>query len=186
MVNIFDTQLAHAFLGGSYSISYKALVNEKFGLLLDKKETRTNWLKRPLTDAHLNYAASDVEFLLEIYKLQIQEFGGSYKNDWLKEEIKSILSSNRTDQPSSSTGESSYNLTKEQFRNSLKKFHEIVLDISKKENINPTLFFSKKNQKEFLKLVFDLGLEEACKQQITSWRKELIYQSLSDLIIDKT
>ena len=79
-----------------------------------------------------------------------------------------------------------YNLSKEQFSHLLKKFNEIVLTISKKEKINPTLFFSKQNQKDFLNLVFHLGLDDACNQKITPWRKELIYQSLSDLVKDKT
>jgi len=186
MVNIFDTQLAHSFLGGSYSISYKALVNQKFGLLLDKKETRTNWLKRPLTDAQLDYAASDVEFLLEIYRLQAEELSGSKKNDWLEEEIESILLIHHLDKPGLLKEKPRYNLSKEQFSHLLKKFNEIVLTISKKEKINPTLFFSKQNQKDFLNLVFHLGLDDACNQKITPWRKELIYQSLSDLVKDKT
>ena len=55
----------------------------------------------------------------------------------------------------------------------LYKFDKVVQDISKRENINPTLFFSKKSQKEFLRLVFLEGLDSASKE-ITSWRRHLI------------
>ena len=68
--NIFDTQLANAMLGGSFSISYKALVEDLLGVEISKTETRSNWMRRPLSRAQLDYAASDVEFLIELYSIQ--------------------------------------------------------------------------------------------------------------------
>ena len=41
--NIYDTQIANSLLGGSFSISYQGLVEEKIGLKVGKKESRTNW-----------------------------------------------------------------------------------------------------------------------------------------------
>ena len=67
MNNLFDTQIAHAFLNGDFSIGYQGLVEEKLGIVIDKGETRSNWIRRPLTDSLLNYAVSDVEFLIELY-----------------------------------------------------------------------------------------------------------------------
>ena len=61
MVNIFDTQIANAFLDSDYSIGYQGLVEKKLGIILDKKETRSNWIRRPLSDSQLKYAALDVE-----------------------------------------------------------------------------------------------------------------------------
>ncbi len=60
---IFDTQLAAAFLGLGYSISYQALVREILDVEVLKDETRSDWLKRPLTDNQIAYAASDVCYL---------------------------------------------------------------------------------------------------------------------------
>ena len=73
MVNLFDTQIAEALLNGHHSIGYQTLVQEKLGIRLDKKETRSNWIRRPLTDSQLNYAVSDVEFLIHLYLEQKEE-----------------------------------------------------------------------------------------------------------------
>ena len=61
------------------------------------------------------------------------------------------------------------------------KFNIIIEDIAKEKKINPTLFFSKKAQKEFLRLVFIDGLESACNE-ITLWRQELIRRHVLDLL----
>jgi ribonuclease D len=62
---LFDTQIAAAFLGMGSSISYAALVRELFGVELPKDETRTDWLRRPLSPEQLRYAAEDVAQLVE-------------------------------------------------------------------------------------------------------------------------
>ena len=64
----FDTQVAAAFLGLGPSLGYQNLVKEVLGHELDKSETRSDWLKRPLTESQLGYAAKDVEYLLTLYK----------------------------------------------------------------------------------------------------------------------
>ena len=79
VLNIYDTQIANSLLGGSFSISYQGLVEEKIGLKVDKKETRTNWLRRHLTESQLNYAASDVYYLIDLYRLQREEFSKTNK-----------------------------------------------------------------------------------------------------------
>ncbi len=62
---LFDTQIAAAFAGLGPSLSYAALILALFGVQLDKDETRTDWLRRPLSSEQLRYAAADVEFLPE-------------------------------------------------------------------------------------------------------------------------
>ena len=57
---LFDTQIAAAFAGLGPSISYAALIRELFAVELPKHETRTDWLRRPLSSAQLRYAAEDV------------------------------------------------------------------------------------------------------------------------------
>jgi len=71
--SLYDTQIAAAFLGHGMSIGYKNLVQTLFGVELPKDEQRSDWLKRPLTDRQLTYAAADVTYLPEIYKQQTSQ-----------------------------------------------------------------------------------------------------------------
>lgn len=64
---LFDTQIAAAFCGLGPGLSYRALVERYCGVVLDKAETRSDWLARPLSAAQLRYAAEDVEYLPEIH-----------------------------------------------------------------------------------------------------------------------
>ena len=73
MINIFDTQIANSFLDGDFTISYQGLVEQELGIILNKNETRSNWLRRPLTDKQLKYAADDVNFLISIYEKQLKK-----------------------------------------------------------------------------------------------------------------
>ncbi|WP_082878526.1 MULTISPECIES: ribonuclease D [unclassified Oleiphilus] len=66
--NVFDTQIANAFLGNGSSVGYQRLVEAELDIALDKGETRSDWLKRPLSSKQLQYAAADVYYLETIYK----------------------------------------------------------------------------------------------------------------------
>jgi ribonuclease D len=65
---VFDTQIAAAFLGFGASLGYQNLVSEVLGFPVDKSETRSDWLKRPLTDKQLAYAAKDAEYLILLHR----------------------------------------------------------------------------------------------------------------------
>ena len=181
MVNLFDTQLADAFLDGHYSIGYQGLVEEKLGITVDKGETRSNWIRRPLRDSQLNYAASDVEFLIELYIGQKDSLVKENKLAWLEEELNFL--SSRIFNPLAITEDTAIELTKAEEKTLLNKFNEVVLYTAEAQNINPTLFFSKKSQKDFLKLTLDIGLGNALNK-ITSWRSELIEAPISSLLKD--
>jgi ribonuclease D len=62
--NLFDTQLAAALCGAPAQIGYAALVNDLLQVQLPKSETRTDWSRRPLTEAQIRYAIDDVRYLL--------------------------------------------------------------------------------------------------------------------------
>ena len=181
MENLFDTQLADAFLNGQFSIGYQGLVEAKLGITVDKGETRSNWIRRPLSDSQLNYAASDVEFLINLYSEQKESLINSKKLHWHDEELRNL--SLKIFSPIIYPEENLSILTKAKEKNILNKFNEIVLNISEKEEINPTLFFSKKSQKDFLKLTLDNGFHQTCNN-ITNWRRDLIFNSLEDLLKD--
>jgi ribonuclease D len=71
--NCFDIQIAEKFINGGEIKNYGFIVAKYFGYELDKSETNSNWLKRPLTNKQLEYAADDVNFLIPIYKKQLKE-----------------------------------------------------------------------------------------------------------------
>jgi ribonuclease D len=84
---ILDTQLAGAFAGHGYSLGYRSLVNELLDVVLDKGETRSNWLGRPLTPAQILYAALDVEYLLPMHRRLSRELADLGRAPWLEEEL---------------------------------------------------------------------------------------------------
>ena len=61
--NLYDTQLAAAFCGYGEQVSYAALVEAMCAVHLPKSHTRTDWSRRPLSRAQLDYALDDVNYL---------------------------------------------------------------------------------------------------------------------------
>ncbi|MAD47884.1 MAG: hypothetical protein CMQ53_00860 [Gammaproteobacteria bacterium] len=86
--NIFDIQIAEKYLCGGEVKNYGTIVLNNFGYKLDKSETNSNWLKRPLSIKQLDYAANDVNFLIPIYKKQINKLAKIKKLDDVKSESK--------------------------------------------------------------------------------------------------
>jgi ribonuclease D len=83
---MFDTQRAAAFLNMGFGLGYRALVEQMSDLDIPKGETRSDWLKRPLREAQLTYAAQDVVPLVPIYTTlseQLQQLG---RLEWLLED----------------------------------------------------------------------------------------------------
>ena len=179
MTNIFDTQVANSFLDGDFTIGYQGLVKQELGITLNKNETRSNWIRRPLSDSQLKYAALDVEYLIHLYKLQKEELSKTSKLDWLDQDIKRLseLTFNRR----SHFVELERNISKAQEAEILYKFNKVIDEISNHEKINKTLFFSKKAQKDFLRLVLLKGLDSACSE-ITLWRSQLIKEEILNLL----
>jgi ribonuclease D len=64
---LFDTQIAAAMAGMGAGLSYQKLVQAVTGVELPKDETRSDWLRRPLSDSQRQYAAQDVEYLHAIH-----------------------------------------------------------------------------------------------------------------------
>lgn len=63
---MIDTQILAAFLGYPMSLGFAAMVADFDGITLDKSESRTDWLARPLSERQCEYAAADVWYLLPI------------------------------------------------------------------------------------------------------------------------
>ena len=93
-VNLFDTQLAAGFTGLS-SPSLALLHERELGLQLPKGDRLTDWLARPLTDSQLNYAASDVAYLLEIHDRLVRRLTDDGRLAWAEQECVEMLSRER-------------------------------------------------------------------------------------------
>ena len=179
MVNIFDTQIANSLLDGNFSIGYQALVEQETDIILNKNETRSNWIRRPLSDSQLKYASLDVEYLIYLYKVQKERLINETKLEWHNQEITRLLEI--TYNPMSVYTDLERTITRAEEADLLVRFNRTIEKISNREKINPTLFFSKKAQKDFLRLVYQEGIEIACKE-ITIWRSQLIKQEILDLL----
>ncbi|MGI9246066.1 MAG: ribonuclease D [Steroidobacteraceae bacterium] len=83
---IFDTQVAAAMLGFPAQVGYAELVARQLGHSIDKGQTRTDWSKRPLTDAQLAYAADDVRHLLTLHAELQAALEGQGRGGWVLEE----------------------------------------------------------------------------------------------------
>ncbi len=66
LMNLFDTQIGLAYLGHGLQLGYQQAVQQVLGVTLDKGETRSDWLARPLRPEQLCYAANDVIHLLDM------------------------------------------------------------------------------------------------------------------------
>ena len=89
---LFDTQLAAGLCGMDPGMSYQRLVASLCDIVLEKGETRSDWLKRPLTQAQLTYAADDVRYLLEPHRQLASTLDLQGRRAWLDEDCERMLS----------------------------------------------------------------------------------------------
>jgi ribonuclease D len=87
--NIFDTRLAAGFGGLSSTLSLGALVELLLDIKLEKTETRTNWLKRPLDPRQTEYAKDDVRYLRAVRVLLLARVLPE-TIEWLEEELQRL------------------------------------------------------------------------------------------------
>ena len=89
---IFDTQVAAMVLGYGDSISYDQLVQRITGDLLDKSHRFTDWTRRPLSEAQVSYAISDVTHLRDVYLALLADLERRGRTDWVQEEMRVLTS----------------------------------------------------------------------------------------------
>ncbi|WP_180056806.1 MULTISPECIES: HRDC domain-containing protein [unclassified Acinetobacter] len=64
--NVFDTQVGMSFLGHGLQVSYQNALKTMLNVDIDKDQTRSDWLARPLTPEQMMYAANDVHYLMNL------------------------------------------------------------------------------------------------------------------------
>jgi ribonuclease D len=94
---LFDTQIAAALAGIAAGIGYQKLVHEVTGTLLSKGETRSDWMRRPLSPAQLDYAADDVRHLFALHDELSARLAELNRAAWLEEDAERLLGSVEAD-----------------------------------------------------------------------------------------
>ena len=92
---LFDTQVAAMVCGFGEQASYLELVKAITRANLDKSSRFTDWSRRPLSDAQIEYAIADVTYLRDIYSTLLERLTRANRLDWLDDEMQ-ILSSPAT------------------------------------------------------------------------------------------
>jgi ribonuclease D len=84
---VFDTRLAAGFAGFGSTCSLQALLRDALGVELAKAETRSDWLRRPLSAAQLRYAVDDVAHLIPLRETLLARCADGTVRAWLDEEL---------------------------------------------------------------------------------------------------
>ena len=89
--SLFDTQIAAALAGIGGGMGYQKLVQAQTGIVVDKGETRSDWLRRSLSPAQLQYAAEDVRHLHVLHRQLEDALASLGRRDWLVEDCTRLL-----------------------------------------------------------------------------------------------
>jgi len=88
--NLFDTELAARLLGYP-RVGLATLVENILGKSMRKEHSAVDWSQRPLPDPWLEYAALDVEVLVELREILYAELVEQDKLTWAQEEFQHLI-----------------------------------------------------------------------------------------------
>lgn len=88
---LFDTQVAAALCGLGAGLGYQKLVEQVTGVALAKGETRSDWLRRPLSESQREYAADDVRHLHAVHELLDGRLAELDRHAWLQADAERSL-----------------------------------------------------------------------------------------------
>ena len=95
---LFDVQLAAGFAGHRFPIAYAALVGSALGRKAAASQSRSEWTRRPLSPAQLEYAADDVHWLLPLHRRLSRELNAGGRLGWAAEELEARVEHVRSSQ----------------------------------------------------------------------------------------
>ncbi len=96
---LFDTQIAAALAGLGAGLGYQKLVQQVEGVVLEKGETRSDWLRRPLSASQLEYAADDVRHLHALHTELDARLGALGRSEWLAQDCARMVANAERDEP---------------------------------------------------------------------------------------
>ena len=88
---LFDTQIAASILGLDEQISYAELVSQILDIQLPKSQSRTDWSRRPLSSAQIEYALDDVRYLGPMHLKLMDALDTQQRMHWHDEESEKLL-----------------------------------------------------------------------------------------------
>jgi len=88
--SLFDTMLAAQLLGRS-RIGLASLIEDNFGVKLDKEGQKANWSRRPITPKLLDYAALDVWYLPALRDILARELKRLGRVDWMEQQCRAQI-----------------------------------------------------------------------------------------------
>lgn len=94
---LFDTQVAAGLAGLGGGLGYQKLVQLLTGEVLEKGETRSDWLRRPLSDSQLHYAAEDVLHLHDMHAQLSATLDALDRRAWLEADCARAVRNARND-----------------------------------------------------------------------------------------
>ncbi len=87
---IFDTRRAAGFAGLASTSSLLGLLRDVLNVEIPKTETRSNWLRRPLSSKQIAYALNDVRFLPELREALLARTSDLGNAAYLQEEMRRL------------------------------------------------------------------------------------------------
>jgi ribonuclease D len=87
--NIFDTMIAARVLGWK-NVGLGNILQERFGVTLNKKMQRADWGHRPLSAEQIAYAREDTHYLLPLRDLQMAELERTGRLEEAREEFERL------------------------------------------------------------------------------------------------
>src|SRR5271154_6548966 len=91
-VPLFDTQVAAMVCGYGEQVSYSELAHSICHVTIDKSSRFTDWARRPLAEAQIDYAIGDVTHLRDIYRELSKRVAATGRQSWLGDEMKTLNS----------------------------------------------------------------------------------------------
>ena len=89
--SLFDPQVAAGLVGFGYPLSHTDFVRRVLNIDLEPSETYTDWLRRPLSEQQLRYAAADVRHLLAAHRALIDRAERMGRLGWITSECERLV-----------------------------------------------------------------------------------------------
>lgn len=91
MSPLFDTSVAWKYLNTTVTVSYSKLISKYWKINLDKSQTLSDWIYRPLSKQQIQYAANDVIYLGKVYENMLQELQQRNRLKFVENECKELV-----------------------------------------------------------------------------------------------